>query len=222
LPGSGVAFTFAPVRPRGIVFDLDGTLVDTLTDIADAMNDVLRAAGYAAHAIDAYRSFVGWGAADLVRRAAPEGAPLDTLHAAFLERYHGRGLDRTTRPYEGIPQLLAALVERRIPLAVLSNKPHAATVAVVARFFAEIPFVAVVGACAEVPNKPNPASALAIADSLKLTSRECAFVGDTEIDIETAQRAGMIPVGVAWGFRAGALAGAAYVLDSPFDLLARL
>lgn len=222
LPGSDVPFTFGGVRPRGIVFDLDGTLVDSLLDIADAMNDVLRVAGHPVHPTEAYRRFVGWGAADLVRRAAPEGAEVSSLLAAFLERYHGQRLAHASQPYAGIPQLLAALVERRVPLAVLSNKPHDATVAVVAHFFADVPFVAVVGARPDVPNKPNPASALAVAEALGLTSRECAFVGDTEIDVETAQRAGMLPIGVAWGFRAGALDGAAHVIGSPFDLLSLL
>ncbi|MCU0674871.1 MAG: HAD family hydrolase [Myxococcota bacterium] len=216
---------------RAIVFDLDGTLVDSLEDLAVAMNDVLREAGQPEHPIDAYRHFIGWGAADLVRRAAPDGD-----HAALLEgfrrRYHREGLDRprltprtsdegASRPYDGIPELLRELVARRVPLAVLSNKPHPATVAVVARFFPEIPFVAVVGARDGVPHKPDPTAALEIAEALGVPGSACAFVGDTEVDVQTALNARMTPIGVAWGFRAASLAdaGAVRVIAEPRELL---
>lgn len=213
---------------RALVFDLDGTLVDSLEDLAVAMNEVLREAGRPEHPIEAYRHFIGWGAADLVRRAAPDGD-----HAALLEsfrrRYHHEGLDprltpRTgdrSRPYDGIPELLRELVARRIPLAVLSNKPHAATVAVVARFFPDVPFVAVVGAREGVPHKPDPSAALEVAEALGVPASACAFVGDTEVDVQTALNARMKPIGVAWGFRAEMLAdaGAARVISDPRELL---
>ncbi len=213
---------FAPVNAnvRAFVFDLDGTLVDSLEDLAVAMNEVLREAGRPEHPIEAYRHFIGWGAADLVRRAAPDGD-----HAALLEgfrrRYHREGLDRASRPYDGIPELLRELVARRIPLAVLSNKPHAATVAVIARFFPDVPFVAVVGARTGVPHKPDPSAALEIAEALGVPASACAFVGDTEVDVQTALNAQMTPIGVAWGFRAETLAsaGAERVVASPHELL---
>ena len=214
---------------RALVFDLDGTLVDSLEDLAVAMNEVLREAGRPEHPIEAYRHFIGWGAADLVRRAAPDGD-----HAALLEgfrrRYH-EGLDRPrltsrtggdrSRPYDGIPELLRELVARRIPLAVLSNKPHAATVAVVARFFPDVPFVAVVGAREGVPHKPDPSAALEVAEALGVPASACAFVGDTEVDVQTALNARMKPIGGAWGFRAEMLAdaGAARVISDPRELL---
>ncbi|MCA9613044.1 MAG: HAD family hydrolase [Polyangiales bacterium] len=208
------------MKARAFVFDLDGTLVDSLEDIAVAMNDVLEAAGLPTHSLDAYRGFVGWGAADLVHRAAPTGDHA-TLLAAFKQRYHGRGLEKASRPYDGVPELLRALVERRVPVAVLSNKPHAATVAVVARFFPDVPFVAVLGARDDVPHKPDPTAALEIADTLGVSPSECVFVGDTEVDMQTARRANMTPVGVAWGFRAESLegAGAATVIARPDELL---
>lgn len=210
----------AAVNVRAFVFDLDGTLVDSLEDLAVAMNEVLREAGRAEHPIDAYRGFIGWGAADLVRRAAPDGDH-DALLAEFRQRYHGRGLDHASHPYDGIPELLRTLVERRVPLAVLSNKPHAATVAVVARFFPDVPFIAVVGAREGVPHKPDPTSALEIVEALGVDAASCVFVGDTEVDMQTARNAGMTPIGVAWGFRAETLAaaGAERVVAHPQELL---
>lgn len=208
---------------RGVVFDLDGTLLDTLEDIASAMNAVLSAAGLPSHSLEAYRGLVGWGASDLVRRAAPDGDH-DALLAGFRARYYRDGLHGATRPYEGVPQLLQALVVRKVPVAVLSNKPHEPTVSVVGHFFADIPFVAVLGARPEAPIKPDPTVALAIAEGLGVAPSECAFVGDTEVDIETGRRAGMRPIGVSWGFRADSLApaGAERVLDAPDELLALL
>ncbi|MBX3248085.1 MAG: HAD-IA family hydrolase [Myxococcales bacterium] len=208
---------------RGVVFDLDGTLLDTLEDIALAMNEVLSAAGLPTHPLDAYRRLVGWGARDLIRRAAPDGDQ-DALLADFRARYYGRGLHGATRPYEGVPQLLHALVARRVPVAVLSNKPHEPTVAVIGHYFPDVPFVAVLGARPSAPIKPDPTVALTIAEGLGLSPSECAFVGDTEVDIETGRRAGMRPIGVSWGFRAESLApaGAERVLDAPEDLLSLL
>jgi phosphoglycolate phosphatase len=214
--------SFAPVNAnvRAIVFDLDGTLVDSLEDLAVAMNDVLREAGQPEHPIEAYRHFIGWGAADLVRRAAPN-ADHAALLSSFGRRYHGEAHGHASRPYAGIPELLRTLVARKIPIAVLSNKPHAATVAVVARFFPEIPFVAVVGAREGSPHKPDPTTALEIAETLGVPASACAFVGDTEVDMQTAKNARMKPIGVAWGFRAETLtnAGAERVVASPSELL---
>jgi phosphoglycolate phosphatase len=205
---------------RAFVFDLDGTLVDSLEDLANAMNEVLREAGQPEHPIEAYRHFIGWGAADLVRRAAPN-ADHAALLASFGRRYHGEAQGHASRPYEGIPELLRTLVARKIPIAVLSNKPHAATVAVVARFFPEIPFVAVVGAREGSPHKPDPTTALEIAETLGVPAAGCAFVGDTEVDMLTAKNARMKPIGVAWGFRAESLtgAGAERVVTRPEELL---
>jgi phosphoglycolate phosphatase len=208
------------VNVRAFVFDLDGTLVDSLEDLAVAMNDVLREAGQPEHPIEAYRHFIGWGAADLVRRAAPN-ADHAALLSSFGRRYHGEAHGHASRPYAGIPELLRTLVARKIPIAVLSNKPHAATVAVVARFFPEIPFVAVVGAREGSPHKPDPTTALEIAETLGVPASCCAFVGDTEVDMLTAKNARMKPIGVAWGFRAENLtgAGAERVVTRPEELL---
>lgn len=210
------------MRARGVIFDLDGTLLDTLEDIASAMNHALAESGMATHPLSAYRGLIGWGGAELVRRACPMGDH-DALLARFRARYDelSRPAAGTTRPYEGVPQLLQSLVARAVPLAVLSNKPHGPTISSVAHYFPDIPFVAVLGASAHVPLKPEPAAALSIAEGFALDPEECVFVGDTEIDVETARRAGMCAAGVTWGFRAESVRSRAdVVLEHPADLLA--
>ncbi|MFW6051383.1 MAG: HAD family hydrolase [Myxococcota bacterium] len=186
---------------RGVLFDLDGTLADTLDDIAGAMNHVLRERGMPTHGRDAYRDFVGSGVEALVRRAAPSAdADPAELTRAFRARYGKHMFDRT-RPYPGVPDALRDLASRGVPMAVLSNKPHEPTRAMVARLFPEVPFREVRGARPGATLKPDPASALELAEVLGLAPAEVAYVGDTKIDMETACRAGMVPVGVLWGFR---------------------
>ena len=193
---------------RAVLFDLDGTLVDSLRDIANAMNHVLAAAGFPTHAEDDYRAHVGWGAGDLVRRALPAEARDDVdvdvdveRHLkSFRERYASH-LVEATAPYPGIEDALRKLLDRGIPVAVLSNKPEDSTRAVVAKLFGDLAFAEVRGARAEVPHKPDPAALLAVARQLDIAPSQCAYVGDTEIDVQAAIRAGMMPVAVAWGFR---------------------
>lgn len=214
---------------RLIIFDLDGTLVDSLRDIADSVNAVLHENGLPMHPIDAYRAMVGDGLAKLVERAidpGPDSAPgsgtdFARVLAAVRERYAAHCLD-ATRPYPGIPALLDALAARRLPLAVLSNKPHAMTIEVVARTFPEGTFVAVAGARESVPIKPDPAAALAIARQLGVPPESTLFVGDTPVDIATARAARMTGVGVHWGFRSAQQlreAGARHLLDAPERLM---
>jgi phosphoglycolate phosphatase len=190
-------------RPKAIVFDLDGTLVDSLDDITDAMNAVLHDAGLPEHDRDAYRWFIGEGARHLVRAALPERerAHTDDFLARFRARYRER-LSQKTRPYEGIPELLATLASRGVPMAVLSNKPHEATLRVVAHFFPEAMFREVLGARRGHAKKPDPSSAFELARVLELRPSEIAFAGDSGVDVHTAVAAGMLPVGVLWGFRA--------------------
>ena len=213
---------------RALLFDLDGTLLDTLDDLAGAMNRVLADHGFPAHPVDAYRRFVGDGVGALVERAVPRGSHTPDLLAAVVAEMrveYGRSWARCTRPYPGIEATLDALVARRLPLAVLSNKPHDATVAMVAHFLGRWPFAAVQGHRDGVPRKPDPTSALAIAAALGVEPSECVFVGDSAVDVQTARRAGMMAVGVAWGFRGEDElrgAGAHHVLGAPSELLAML
>jgi len=190
------------VAPKLVIFDLDGTLADTLADIAHTMNAVLEGRGYRAHPLEAYRGFVGDGVGMLARRvlsgrdAEIESALVDD----FRRIYPDRMLDRTT-PFPGIPEMLDALVRGGAGLAVLSNKPEAMTREMCARLFAPWPFEPVWGQVPGRPIKPDPAAALEIARRRDALPADCVFVGDSGVDMATGRAAGMRPVGVLWGFR---------------------
>lgn len=215
------------MRIQAALFDLDGTLVDSLGDIADAMNWALAAHGLPAHPEDAYRQFVGEGVVKLVERAVPaaHGAPLrEAVLGAYRDRYAERLLERT-RPFPGIPALLEALAQDGLLLGVLSNKPDAPTQRLVAALFPGVPFRAVYGERAGVPRKPDPTAALALAAELGVAPAACAFVGDTPVDMGCARRAGMFALGVSWGFRPEPLlreAGADVVAHAAPEVLAHV
>jgi phosphoglycolate phosphatase len=187
-----------------VLFDLDGTLLDTLRDIGDACNRVLLERGYPPHPIDAYRYLVGDGARMLWARALPEGERDDETIDDCLEAYiaeYARGWNVNTQPYDGIGEMLDALVSRGLKLAVLSNKPHPFTVQCVETFLARWQFHAVRGQGDAFPRKPDPASAIDVARQLGTTPGRILYVGDTATDMQTATAAGMYAVGVLWGFR---------------------
>lgn len=211
-----------------ILFDLDGTLLDTLEDIADAMNYVLGALGHAAHPLDAYRRFVGEGVRLLVQRALPEAArderTIERGVALMKERY-GTHLFNKTQPYRGIEALLAELDARALPLAVLSNKLDEPTRLLVDHFFGVARFAAVRGQRDGVPRKPDPTAALEIAHELEIAPGEWLYLGDTPTDMQTAASAGMVAVGVAWGFRSPdelVRHGADHVITTPDELCSLL
>ncbi|MCG6908751.1 MAG: HAD-IA family hydrolase [Deltaproteobacteria bacterium] len=189
---------------KAIIFDLDGTLLDTLEDIADAVNRVLLADGFSTHPLEAYRNFVGDGSEMLVKRALPEDRrsedAVKKALTAFKESY-GRSWNRKTRPYDGIPELLDELTKHRIRMAVCSNKPHEFTKLSVVEMLGRWRFDRVLGQSRQYPRKPAPAMALAIADHMRIHPGEALFVGDSGVDMQTAAAAGMFPVGAAWGFR---------------------
>ncbi len=205
------------------MFDLDGTLVDSLQDIVEAMNQVLAEAGLPQHTPDAYRYFIGAGAGALVQRALPpEAREHSREHLARFRAVYEAALVVHSKPYPGVPELLRALVDRGVGLSILSNKPHPMTRGVVETFFADVPFVKVEGAREGIPRKPDPQAALSQAEALGVPVAQILFVGDTGSDMETAVAAGMRPVGVAWGFRGEdelRAAGAEVMLRRPLDLL---
>jgi phosphoglycolate phosphatase len=209
--------------PSAVAFDLDGTLVDSLADIAHACNHAFEVLGLPTHPLDAYRGFVGEGVGRLLEQALPpERMDLrGEAETAFRARYGEHLLD-LTQPYPGVVDLLRALTERGVPLGVLSNKPHPMTARVVEALFGDLPWKAVEGVRPERPRKPNPAGAFDVAEALGVDPSQVLFVGDTKVDVGTARAAGMVPVGVLWGFRPRAeleAAGAAHLLDAPADLL---
>jgi phosphoglycolate phosphatase len=189
---------------RAILFDLDGTLLDTLEDLADAVNEALARGGFPPRSLDEYRFLVGDGARNLVRRALPpehrDDATVEPCLDAFGAAY-ARLWDRKTRPYPGIPELLDALAARGLPMAVLSNKPDDFTKLCVARLLPRGRFAVVRGARPDTPPKPDPAAALAIAKQVGVPPADFLYVGDSNTDMGTARAAGMFPVGVTWGFR---------------------
>lgn len=213
------------MRFSSIIFDLDGTLVDSLKDLADAMNTVLRASGFPEHPVDAYRYFIGDGMEMLVRRALPrhlgDPAAAGPYVDAMKREYPGRWA-RTTRPYGGIPELLGVCQKAGLSLAVLTNKPDAPTQEMIAHLFPEPPFAFAWGARTDLPRKPDPTGALQLAQRLGRRPEQCAFVGDSAVDMQTANAAGMYAVGALWGFRtAGELidAGARILVKTPADLI---
>jgi phosphoglycolate phosphatase len=191
-----------PLPPRAAIFDLDGTLLDSLHDIGAAMNHALTTHGLPPHPLEAYRHFVGEGVGVLVSRALPPGR--EDAHAAVVATYrafYAEHLLDHTRPFPGLLEVLAQLEAEGVKLAVLSNKPDPATRRLVAALLSHVPFGAVYGERSGVPRKPDPTAALAVAAELGVAPGECAFIGDTAVDVDTARAAGMFAVGVTWGFR---------------------
>lgn len=213
------------MKLKAVLFDLDGTLLNTLDDIAVAANQVLADRGLPTHDREAYRWFIGDGARILITRALPEDRrtenDIDSCLAAFKIEY-GRNWHRQTQPYEGIPRLVAILRAAGTKMAVVSNKPQAFTETCCRHYFPERPFDFVIGQQEGRPAKPNPYPALQAATHLRMPPSDCLFLGDSGVDMETARRAGMFPVGALWGFRRQdelEVAGASACIQHPRDLL---
>jgi phosphoglycolate phosphatase len=210
---------------RAVVLDLDGTLLDTREDIADAMNRVLAGRGFPVHPYESYNRFIGDGAAVLVRRALPadrqDEGTVSACLVSFLADY-GDHWDLKTRVYPGIQQMLSGISGLGVRMAVLTNKPEAMALKCAGRYFGAGRFDVVQGQTPEIPKKPDPAGAFLVASRMSVAPGECLYLGDTATDMETAIRAGMFPVGALWGFRPASElreSGAKAMVGAPADLL---
>lgn len=209
---------------KHIIFDLDGTILNTLEDLAAATNWVCAQHGWPAHEVEEYKYFVGNGASKLLSRVVPDGVELtDELHRQLLEeftqRYNAHKEDKTT-VYAGMPQALRRLKEAGLTLAVLSNKPHGAAYPVVERYYPGI-FDAVQGAVDNLPVKPDPTLLHRLMGELGATTGDTLFVGDSNVDIRTAKNGGLTGCGVLWGFRTRAeleAEGADFIAETPAEL----
>lgn len=189
---------------RLVIFDLDGTLLNTIADLAQSTNYALRKTGFPEHEENEYRFFVGNGINKLFERALPEGEKseenISMVRKHFLVHYSEHKMDKS-RPYPGIPELLSALHEKGVMLAVASNKYQSATELLVEHYFSGVPFAAVFGQREGIKTKPDPQIVEDILAVTKVAKEEVLYVGDSGIDMLTAKNAGITAAGVTWGFR---------------------
>jgi phosphoglycolate phosphatase len=208
-----------------IIFDLDGTLLNTISDLAHSTNHALEKNGFPAHPIEAYKYFVGNGINKLFERALPEGEKTEEniteIRNSFLPYYDSHNTEYT-EPYEGVPELLHILKSKGLKMSVASNKYQQATEKLINRYFPEISFTSVFGQREGIPVKPDPAVVFEILKITGIPVTEALYVGDSGVDMKTASNSGVTSIGVTWGFRPRSeleTNGAAYIADSTTDIL---
>jgi len=227
MPGQAGLFwliIFNRMKFKGIIFDLDGTLVNSLEDISDAMNIVLTGLDYPTHTYDTYQYFIGSGLRNLVSKALPASnnteEQIETCFECMVNEYREICTFKT-KPYEGIIELLENLSSKNIKLAVFSNKADELTKKIAAEIFPDY-FDSAVGLSSEALKKPNPFEAIEISKNWNFKPEEIFFVGDSDIDMQTAINANMFPIGVSWGYRTEEelkASGAKLVINNPLELL---
>lgn len=227
MPGQAGLFwpiIYNRMKYKGIIFDLDGTLVNSLEDISDAMNTVLTNLNYPTHTYDTYQYFIGSGLRNLVSKALPSSnndeEQIEICFDCMIAEYR-EVCTLKTKPYNGIVELLDNLTSQNIKLAVFSNKADELTKKIAAEIFPDY-FDAAIGLSTEALKKPNPFEAVEISKNWNLKPEEILFVGDSDIDMQTAINANMFPVGVSWGYRTKdelISSGAKLVLNKPLDLI---
>lgn len=210
---------------RAVLFDLDGTLIDSVADIAQATNNTLAALGFPTHPTHIYRGYIGDGARNLLLRALPQQSRDEQTLRSAMAIWRGEYdcvWNRQTRLYPGIAELLSCLQKRAIRLTLLSNKPDDFVQKCAGQYLSGWPFAVVMGATERFPHKPDPAAALEVARLAGVAATDFLYVGDMPVDMETACRAGMVSVGVTWGLRGSddlTAAGAQHIIDAPAELL---
>ena len=205
------------------IFDLDGTLLNTLDDLADSVNHTLTQYGFPTRTRDEVRRFVGNGVPLLIERAVPEGTDRETQERCLAEfkKYYAENMYHKTAPYPGIPELLTALGARGVKIAVVSNKFDAAVKELCRRYYGSRIHVGI-GERADVRKKPAPDSVFRALEELGASREKALYIGDSDVDVQTAKNAGLTSVGVTWGFRERALLekeGAQYIIDTPAQML---
>lgn len=212
------------MKTKAVIFDLDGTLIDSLEDMALSMNDVLEEFNLPTHPLSAYNQFVGDGALYLTQRAVPKNTSLELINQ-ILVRYkevYDQAIHHSTKPYEGIYELLSQLQTLPLQLGILSNKPHEFTLKYAQALFSQYNFSQIHGQKEDVPKKPHPQGAFNIANAFNLNPEEIFYVGDTPTDMHTAHSANMKSIGVLWGFRTKEElieAKAHFLAKHPMDIL---
>lgn len=208
---------------KGVIFDLDGTLINSIPDIADSMNRVLSSHGLPEYPYEQFNYFVGNGIKQLVERSIPEqyrnGEKFEALFNAMMEEYGNNYLNKTYI-YDGIPQLLNFLKNKGIKISILSNKADSITRKICSELFREQDFTVILGATDNFPRKPSPDAALHIASVMDILPENIFYLGDTNTDMQTAIAAGFFPAGAEWGFRTKeelANAGAKFIASQPLD-----
>ena len=214
---------------KAAIFDLDGTLIDSLADLADSANEMLAGFGFPRHDLDKYRYFVGNGSRKLIERCLPAEKAADSAFVdealAKYKRCYDKNLTHKTVCYEGIMDMLTALQAKHIPLGICTNKHQSAADIIVDKLFPKDMFVSVIGDCKDMPRKPDPKKVLLIAAKMGVKPAEVAYFGDTSVDMDTANNAGMLPIGVTWGFRPQeelVAHGAKILLDTPMELFSKV
>jgi phosphoglycolate phosphatase len=210
---------------KAVLFDLDGTLLYTLKDVADAMNEALVHFGYPPHPVDAYKYFIGESVETETHRALPESVhdpEFIKKVAVYSEEIYDKCWGNNTHTYPGIPELLTELQHRSLSLVILSNKNDRFTKVMVEKILPQWRFEIVQGALPDVPLKPDPTMALQIVKKLRIPPEQFLYLGDTSTDMQTAVSAGMFPVGCLWGYRTAdelLESGAKVLIKTPADVL---
>lgn len=211
---------------KACIFDLDGTLTDTLESLTYSVNATLRELGLGQITDEQCKAFVGSGARKLIERALRAAGDPEALRLEEGMEVYGRIFKENctyhVAPYSGIVEMLTALKRQGVQLAVLSNKPHIQTQDVVATFFGNDTFSSVQGQREGIPRKPDPAAVFMIAEELNVATEECVYIGDSDVDMQTGCAAGVTTIGVSWGFRSREVLkeyGATYIVDKAEEII---